>query len=685
MDLDSIDSDPKPTNPSRPSSHNYSHPAVDTAHQRDRDMSMDINMDMDTDEIHSADSDELHERRPNRWRGHPSTWRTWTERDRRTWYALESARKADLAVHLFNAFGLKKGLREGPVVEGQDGDGGKDWKPGNLWTAWPVRANEVPDDDLLPRTRDAMDLFTLRRGSTSREFAGQNLEGEISATMLRYAKERFQRRHLQAQATNEVVASIEEAESDSEEGDTSDAAGKTGSDKPDSDAPIRTAKRRRLASSSFSPVLSADDDRSYALLRPAARRIMSKLDNTLMVLHNARVSGLANMFESSSSDEDEEEVEPAPAERGLTRSSEPPKPKPAPAPKGRGGRPRKVHVPQEGETEREMLIRIARESKRRLPRFSPDTAESEEENGAGGGLGMKRKRRKPTPSPAKIESGAENEHDGRRSASRVRRSISDSRASSRSSKPRSGDSVGSPVRHRSHRLTKWGLRDWHDVLGAAALAGFSPAVIARAAQRCSTLFREEMVVHTLPEQSVTSDKDRVQTVRYIPDAPMPSSSDDEDDQEDVLLQHRIISRQPSVRLTGTSSPDAETETAANTPRGSRSATPGPLHFCPYPDCPWAIKGFTKRNNLTRHLRRTHGDQADEVTEGEEDSMDEMHGGVHVDGFLQPIKLRKGWRAEDTQQRLSRKGKGRRSAMGRAGSDELGSDAQYSMRDALSSS
>jgi hypothetical protein len=122
MDLDSINSDPKPTNPS-PSSHNYSHPAVYTAQQRDRDMNMDINMDMDmdmdTDEIHSADSDELHERRPNRWRGHPSTWRTWTERDRRTWYALESARKADLAVHLFNAFGLKKGLREGPVVEGQ--------------------------------------------------------------------------------------------------------------------------------------------------------------------------------------------------------------------------------------------------------------------------------------------------------------------------------------------------------------------------------------------------------------------------------------------------------------------------------------------------------------------------------------------------------------------------------------
>lgn len=65
----------------------------------------------------SLDSDELHETRPNRWRGHPSTWKTWTESERRTWAALENERRRDLSVHLFNAFALRRGFRVGPEVE----------------------------------------------------------------------------------------------------------------------------------------------------------------------------------------------------------------------------------------------------------------------------------------------------------------------------------------------------------------------------------------------------------------------------------------------------------------------------------------------------------------------------------------------------------------------------------------
>jgi len=35
-------------------------------------------------------------------------------------------------------------------------------------------------------------------------------------------------------------------------------------------------------------------------------------------------------------------------------------------------------------------------------------------------------------------------------------------------------------------------------------------------------------------------------------------------------------------------------------------------------------------------------------------MDEVHGAVHVDGFLKPIKPRRGWRAGDTQPSIRRK-------------------------------
>lgn len=64
------------------------------------------------------DEDEEEDTRPNRWRGHPSTWLTWTERDRETWTALENVRAGDLVVHLYNAVGLRRGFRG---EEGEEG------------------------------------------------------------------------------------------------------------------------------------------------------------------------------------------------------------------------------------------------------------------------------------------------------------------------------------------------------------------------------------------------------------------------------------------------------------------------------------------------------------------------------------------------------------------------------------
>ncbi|GAB1309992.1 hypothetical protein MFIFM68171_00202 [Madurella fahalii] len=673
MDLDNDDDN---DSDNADDSHNYS--PSHSYQGNDRDGGYEDG-DGDTDETRSLDSDELREARPNRWTGHPSTWRTWTERERRTWFALENTRRADLAVHLYNAFGLRKGLREGPDVLGEETGNHGDWKPGGLWTAWPMRADEVPDDDLLPRTRDVNERFTLRREDGRQVYAGENLEEEISATMLRCATEKFRRRNLQGQhAKGEVVPSIEKPqESDADATDVLETAGR---DEVDSDAPLRTPKRRRrLASPTFTPVPSTDDDRSYALLRPAARRIMSKLDDTLMVLHNSRIAGLANMSESSASDGDETEPEAAPKKRGLSqpalpKSPSPPRtrelsqpassiPPPAPRKPG-GGRPRKVHTPREGETEQEMLVRIAREGKRRIPTFSQVETESMEEGAA--------KSQSGEASGVKSESGEESERSRRKSRSRGRSSApSSSRASSRSSKVSSRSSSALSEKYKEKRLRKWGLRGWRDVLGAAALAGFSPAVIARATQRCSTLFREEMIIHTLPEQS---EKDRIRTVRYVPGAPLPPSSDEDNDEEHELFQLRAVSRQSSVKLTvtGASSPELGPGTAASTSRRSRSATPGALHLCTYPDCPRAIEGFPKRTNLVRHLKTVHGKQAADLTENEEDSMDEMEGGVHVDGFLRPIKIRKGWRGDDAQPRPPRS----RRKKGRAGSEELDSDGRF---------
>lgn len=64
--------------------------------------------DKSTSEIQSEDSDDLHENRPNRWKGPPQSWRTITEEERLTYNAFVRLRNQDLSLHLYNAFALKQ-------------------------------------------------------------------------------------------------------------------------------------------------------------------------------------------------------------------------------------------------------------------------------------------------------------------------------------------------------------------------------------------------------------------------------------------------------------------------------------------------------------------------------------------------------------------------------------------------
>ncbi len=592
-----------------------------------------------------------------------------------------------------------------------------------------MRVEDVPDDAVLPRTEDVNEGFTVRGEDPSGVFAGTNLEGEISAVMLRVTKERFCRRDLQAcvkdedeampSVEDEVIQSIEKGGAATSEGET-DA---TGARDDETDEPRQTPRRKRRAvSPTFTPVVSADDDRSYALLRPAARRIMGRLDDTLAILHNQRVAGLGNMYESSASDGDETDAEgrpsPAPKSPSLPSTPRPPR--------YRGGRPKKVQVSRNGETEQEMKVRLAREGKRKLPTLSRDGSESAKDHEAEQEkklrLAREGKKKMPTLSQD-VPEPVETNRSRSRSVSRGRRSMS---AGSQASSARSGSraSRGSGVLYeidRENRLARWGLRNWRDVMGAAALAGFSPAVIARATQRCATLFGEEMTMHTL-YPSAASEPAGMETMRYVPGGLLASSSD-ENEAEDELEQLRVVSRRSSVMPGGDSSPEPESETPASrrsrsgtpaallcphpgcprsvdpftrksnferhintvhggslrptafsapsapsTPgRRSRSGTPGAAHFCHYPNCPRAVEGFAKRTNLVRHLQAVHGKRAAEFTDDDGDSTDEMDGGVHVDRFLKPIKIRKGWRGDDTQRRM-----GKVSKKARAASEELDS-------------
>jgi len=64
--------------------------------------------DLDTDDINSLESDELHDNRPNRWRGPRWQWNRLTEQDRLEYTAFQNIRNQDLSIHLYNASALKR-------------------------------------------------------------------------------------------------------------------------------------------------------------------------------------------------------------------------------------------------------------------------------------------------------------------------------------------------------------------------------------------------------------------------------------------------------------------------------------------------------------------------------------------------------------------------------------------------
>ena len=619
------------------------------------------------------------------------------------------------------------------------------------------------------------------------------LDEEISATMLRIARERFNARR-EGEDGDEGDEGDEEDEGDDKFDANGDVVMKT------IEAPsIPNSPRLRPQVQEYEPVPTADDETSYAILQPASRRILTKLDATLAILHHTLVAiGPSNHARRSSEDDDDDtndatngetetaaepafETEP---ETGPEAKTEPEseaaseaasevaseamsQPEQQPEPKTKKNTVRKKkgrpinplrkpwwesckEIPFPGETWREMYIRIAKKTKRRMPVFD----DPNDPNKPGPGLAPLLPQKIETTSPPPPTTVAKSEPAGKsKSKSRSRstsrpRSGSKSRSASRSRSP-------SPWRYSLAGGSRVRLRSWRDVLGAAALAGFPPSVLKRATQRCANLFGEDMTLLTIPERAHCDDPE-VTAIRYIPGMSPPQSSDDEDAIEKVELeQKRSLSRHSSVPSFSQSSgigarsgselmsedgvyrcPNmsctraqsgfskksylmkhmetahasqgmAELKVSLKSIEKARKAemkgktikvVKEPLtgeltHLCVHVTCEKAVRGFSRRQNLVRHLETMHGGEGLELVRsatpgrpsmsrgGTEElreevrgelggkrvrkrsvwemdvaSEDEMEGAVHVDGFLKPIKMRKGWRAADVVDRTRKKGK-----------------------------
>ncbi|KAI1827509.1 RNA polymerase I-specific transcription initiation factor-domain-containing protein [Xylaria intraflava] len=641
------------------------------------------------------DSSDEHER-PNRWTGAPGTWLQLNSTEVNTLTALDEIRHQDLSVHLYNTFVLKHRHNKGWIHQGamrpvpnQDintttGQLVQDdkWVPPRSWAAWPLPANAVPHSQFMGRRNNADEpsAFKMQKPYMPKD----ELEEAVSSTILRFAKEKFQARQMARRSEKEVgLGSQSSDEGDSETNASSVSGG--AKLKRGKAAKTRPVKYESLSESELmeiddsnageqhssvppesiqlKSVVAADDDLSYTLLRPSAGEIIGKLDTTLTILHKAQESRMNCPTDSDSSDSSHGPFRslkqrrssgnprtPGTKRRRLLGSHAPAVLVPPEEPmegKRRVGRPRKVYPRLDGETDKDFAIRIARLKKKPIPYFPEDDAEPVSDS---------------TPAP---NLAAEHANQNTRKRHDARRGTSEAPSDVTSD----GERREKPT--RLQRKTR--LRDWRDVLGAAALAGFPAPAIDRVARRCADLFGQQFTLHTLQEGS----QGQSGLGNYVHHAPgmritsLPEDWGDGDDSDDEKPLQRLSSRASRAsRTSNTSSTTTdESESEAQGPehpariptRGrsrSRRVRTGGAHFCIMNSCPRAIDPFKRRANMIRHLRLVHNYDYDALPV-EVDSGDEMHGAVHVDGFLKPIKVRRGWRDENATKERRRPSKGAR--------------------------
>ncbi|KAH8682483.1 RNA polymerase I-specific transcription initiation factor-domain-containing protein [Xylariales sp. PMI_506] len=658
----------------------------------------------------SSDSDEEADDRPNRWQGPPSTWQDMNREEINTLTALDEIGNRDLSVHLYNAFALKQ--RHGKEDMVGDPATEKDidavtglpiqpdnWAPPRSWTAWPMSKDKVPLGDFMGNSlEDKDDSLTLRPPKP--EVPSLELEEAVGAVMLKFAKDKFNKRTWEEMNSGEESDESLDAESELDQGSESDDATTERESRSPSQSRARGVKERpprhaddmpqdvgegssdeepletSIRPGILKPVVTTDDELSYAIMRPVVRSILTKLDATLMVLRRqpggaddclsddtddsaGSISERAKRSNSKGSESPAKRRRGRPQKTGIAlRLRTPPPLEDSPAPqqatdlssaqtptKRKAGRPRKVYPRLPGETDRDWAVRVARLRKEPIPFFRGEQ-ESEEAGSSNLEIQSPRKR-----------------HIARAKWSR-----------SRNPSPHGEGEESEQPRSDKHGA-RLGLRDWRDVLGAAALAGFTHAALDRAARRCADLFGQSTQLVTMEERPLgESTLDKV--INYHPG--MISNfaieeGDSEDNDEDSMSQTKRHIRASSIASNSRGRSESRSRSRSRISRSrSRSLSVAGSHFCAIKSCPRHLDGFSRRPNLLRHMKEIHGISKENMP-AEVDSEDETFGAVHTDGFLKPIKIRKGWRGDDEVKRRAR-------ARRRGEDDAENEDEDVAMRD-----
>lgn len=607
--------------------------------------------------------------RSNRWTGASSTWYALTKQERGLDASLVELRNRDLSIHLYNSFALKSssrkyreakrlkaeaspsrgslGVDESDAAAGANTEdlAGKEWAPPKVWTAWPVPPEQVPREDERVGPDDEDEMFTFKR--RDKERPSTQLEEALVGTALKFAKERWETRETASVYEDFADEGGNEMDIIHEPGNA-DGRG-AGAEENHDDSSFEGHRERTVKESSeppkerviYQPVLSADDDRSRDLLQPSIRHTLSRLDSVLMALHHARQTCRQFASDSESSTDDERQVS-KPSRDGSVSAK----------------RPREDDVMPGGQVTGDESAPAKRPVGRprkftNLTSRPKPTSDAEQDTEKADAPVRTKKTRKGRPMKHYEALKGETHDEYLVRIARLQKKPLSKLTLSRPASSEPAIELEPPLEKGRKKPSKIGTRDWSEVLGSAALVGFPPDVIARTGQRCANLFGESMTMRELVENPAGAEEEDFLTTykpEEIPhiDYESPASSQSSDEERADIGQ--------AVSLKARNDALAQN----NWP-------------CPFESCTRHLQGFTVRSNLKRHLIKVHK-MTDEEVDGTLDDTREMHGGVHVDGFLKPIKVPTGMRGVDKRQRKEgRWGRGHLTAGEESSVDKMDQD------------
>ena len=441
------------------------HPHKDISLSNEPDI--DSNFQPEHESLEEYPEDEEFPEPPNKFKGAPSTWKSWTAADREIAVSIEQLRAKDLSIHLYNTHALKVRVRKyGGYQEIQNEAQTStfiepnSWEPDKYWTAWPMAEDEVPREGQDGWSKNA-DGSNSIQAFKHRESSSTQLEEALIGVITRKARERFRERewddsHEDQPAVPGVESSSRVAtilspnqysgnESTEERvpatslSETSSSARAIENSPPSSPSlpPLQPVGDQ---SPPLRPTPLADDEQARALLQPSVRHILSKVDRLLFALHISRRSYLSRALESESDAQTDDNRSVA-----SSRTSR-----------------RRGRSISKGKRRRSLLDESA----------SDVSAEQ---------------------SDATLKSDEEMISDILAEPATLKRQ----RALSRTSR-RSSASAATRERLAEARRLRLGMRDWSDILGLAAMTGWDERVVRRASQRCRALFDEKMDFVNIP-------------------------------------------------------------------------------------------------------------------------------------------------------------------------------------------